>query len=171
MTVEYDRTELRDLEAGYTLLVGDTARDKKGRLTKLYLNGDAEIEARRALARLLRNGKPLDSLLRHMLACLFDSRPTGDPVVDKLLDTNQIERQLVFTRGKGRGIQAMRHREIAEKVFAERYKHPDKSVTEIEKDVANELGISEETIKAATYRFRNRFKPMRGRLKPVRGKG
>jgi hypothetical protein len=151
-----------DVKAAYTLLVGDTVRDEKGRLTKLYLNGDAEIEARRALARLLRNRKPLDSLLRHMLACLFDSRPTGDPAVDALLDTNPIERQLVFTRGEGRGNQAMRHREIAEKVFAERYKHPNKSVTEIEGEIANELGISEQTIKVASHRFRNRFKPARG---------
>jgi hypothetical protein len=161
MTVEHDQTE-RDLWAAYMLLVGDTVRDEKGRLTKLYLNGDAEIEARRALARLLRNGKPLDSLLRHMLACLFDSRPTGDPVVDTLLDTNPIERQLVFKRDRGSGEQAMRHREIAEKVFAERYKHPDKSVTDIEGEVANDLEISEETVKAATHRFRNRFKPARG---------
>ena len=156
---ESNWTEERDVEAAYKLLAGDVVKDKKGLPTKRYLSGDLEIEARRALARLLRDRKPLDSLLRLMLAASFDPSPTGDVTVDEILDINPIERQLIFAKGRGsrsRG-QAMRHRFIADKVFAERYNSPHKRVTDIEGDEASDLEVSVDTVKVATHRFRNRF--------------
>jgi hypothetical protein len=70
--------QLEDLRAAYLLLGGTEVLDKKGLPTRRYLTAKEEVPARRALVRLLRSPEPLDSLVRRMLAALFDPEPTSD---------------------------------------------------------------------------------------------
>jgi hypothetical protein len=163
MRDEYNRSELQDLQSAYMLLAGDFVRDQKGLPTRSYLKGNSEIEARRALARLLRSQKPLDSSLRQMLASLFDPRPSD---TDQILETNPIERSISFKkRGRGRGVEPMRHLAIADMVFSRQYGQPRRKATDVISELANELDISEETIKFAVRRFRDRFNPIKAAIK------
>jgi hypothetical protein len=83
---EYDREELANLTLAIGLLSG--AWDGAA---KRYLSGADEKRARKALGRLLRNGKPLDSLLRYQLAELFDHEP---PHLS--FENAPMEREIVF---------------------------------------------------------------------------
>lgn len=97
-----DTTEA-DLLRAYLLLAGDMVKRENGLLEKRYLKGREELEPRKAIARLLRSGEPVDSMLRHLLAALFDPTPTGDKGIDDLFATDPIERKLVLARPAGRG--------------------------------------------------------------------
>jgi hypothetical protein len=99
MTDEYDRDELEDLKLAIGLLAGFSKRIEDGLPTWQYFKGECEIEPRRALARLLRNQKPLDSLVRCLLAALFDPGPK-EPRYASFF--GPVDRQLVFTKPGGR---------------------------------------------------------------------
>jgi hypothetical protein len=119
---EYDSEELDDLALAICLLTG--RHDwKDGLPQKRYLNPDEEFVARKALARLLRNLKPLDSAVRRQLAALFD--PETETAPFSSFDSAPIERRLEFkTRHRGGGkTQALRKLEIGI-AFDGLMKHP-----------------------------------------------
>jgi hypothetical protein len=78
---------------------------------KAYLKGSKENEARDALIRLLRNGKPLDVSLARKLAALFDPLPeTG---TFSSFDMAPVERKLRLIPRKSGLMQNMRKLEMA----------------------------------------------------------
>jgi hypothetical protein len=91
---DYDSKELTDLRSACDLLGGFTIRDQQGLPFKKYFDEceQSEFDAREAIARLLRNNKPLSSHLRQMLAALFD--PQNDTY--STFDGCPIERIIVF---------------------------------------------------------------------------
>jgi hypothetical protein len=97
---EYTRDELEDLKRAYDLLGGYAERGEDGLPRQQYFAGDDEIVARRALARLLRNQKPLDSLIRRLLAALIDPDKEQPPYASGW--GGPIERELRLS-GRGRG--------------------------------------------------------------------
>jgi hypothetical protein len=64
--------EFQRLMLAKVLLDGYTEYDTRGLPRKKYLAKVAELEARSALASILRNQKPLDHDLREKMAALFD---------------------------------------------------------------------------------------------------
>jgi hypothetical protein len=156
MQEDFSASERADLDAAYLLLAGDTIKNAKGLLEKSYLAGREELAARQALARLLRSQKPLDSLLRLMLAALFDRSPTGDKAIDDFFATDPIERKIFFKSPAGRGNQAKRHFAIAERIIAQKRSNPDRTLTDIKADLANQTDLTEEAIDAAYKRFKKR---------------
>jgi hypothetical protein len=93
------------------LLCGRSARDGRGCLRVTYFRKGSpdELEARRALARMLKTSLPLDPGLRFVLADLFDP------------DRNEIDRIIRFeSRRRGRPSNAAAEKEIAEFVWSRR---------------------------------------------------
>jgi hypothetical protein len=91
---EYDEQDLRDLRLSIVLLAG--AWDDRGKPERRYFDETGERAARKAISRLLRNEKPLDSAIRQQLAALFDGEThsfNGDP----------LERKIVFEFRKAGG--------------------------------------------------------------------
>src|SRR6516162_2516430 len=72
-----------DLQLARELLGGYCDQDRRGRLRSRYLKegSQEEVDARRAIARLLRSNDPLDRQLRTALAGLFD--PDGPPALEQ----------------------------------------------------------------------------------------
>jgi hypothetical protein len=104
---DYDAADLADLRAAYELLDGIAIIDEKGLPRAGYLEPESEreAEARKALARLLRNGKPLDGLIRHLLAGLFDPSPFEYVTKSERSEIKQsatAARQLIFKSPRGR---------------------------------------------------------------------
>jgi hypothetical protein len=79
-----EKSSDRDEQLSCVLLGGFIKSDKR-RSRVHYLSGRDESEARKAIAKLLRSGKPLSGQLRDMLASAFD--PTSQP---NLLNGRQI---------------------------------------------------------------------------------
>lgn len=92
------------------LLCGRTVHDMHGLSEVIYLEEGSyqELEARRALANVLRSSKPLDLGLRTLLADLFDP------------DRDEIDRKLRFVhRRKGKPwTKAQAEKQIAEFIWA-----------------------------------------------------
>src|SRR3974390_620263 len=109
---EYNGEELNDLKSAIALLSGFTESDKKGLPTKKYYEGKYENEPRKAIARLLRNRKPLDSALRMQLAALF--HPDQETAPFSTFEGRPIERKIIFEfRKRGRRREDFRQLEIA----------------------------------------------------------
>jgi cold shock protein len=105
---EYNREELEDLKLAIGLLTGawtqqgaNPAKKKADRHPgKRYFEGELEEKARQAIGRLLRNSKPLDSIVRYQLAELFDGLPPHQsfdaaPVARKIIFENRRAGRLV----------------------------------------------------------------------------
>jgi hypothetical protein len=91
------------------LLCGRVGRDSRGLLRVDYLEGDEELEARRALARMLKTSLPLDFGLRFLIADLIDP------------DSDDVSRRIRFEhRRKGKPSNAAAEKEIAEFIWSQR---------------------------------------------------
>jgi hypothetical protein len=88
-----------DIKLAYALLDGIPRRDKKGLPVQDYLKGVEEKAARQALARLLASEEPLDSLVRRLLAGLFD-HDFRLPMVSGAPETRKFaaDRLIIFKR-------------------------------------------------------------------------
>jgi hypothetical protein len=136
---DLDRNELLLLRMVYLLLGGYAKRDERGLPSQQYLEDTAvEDECRRALAQLLRNGKPLDSGVRYQLAALIDP----DSPEPRRLIFGQVKRG--NRQDYGRSF-AIAHQVID---FLETGL-PLKAAIE---DTANKFGVSKRTVEAARSR-------------------
>jgi hypothetical protein len=97
--------ELQQLRQAFSLLGGISVRDDKGLPRLIYLEKGKEKVARRAIAQLLASEGPLDGLLRHMLAGLFDRDFFLHPYpgADGALKFPQ-EREIRFSKASRRSI-------------------------------------------------------------------
>ena len=150
-----DAKDLADIKAAYDLLEGICDTDEKGLPVAAYLEegSSREIEARKALARLLRNGSPLDSLVRHLLAVLFDPTPYeyetkgGGP---SIAQWRYPTRRLVFKGVPGRKRGYLKRLKLAEDVreniLRNNSEHKKISVEEAIAQVADKYGISDKTV-------------------------
>jgi hypothetical protein len=153
-----DAKDLADIRAAYDLLEGIGDTDEKGLPVAAYLEEETtrEIEARKALARLLRNGRPLDSLVRHLLAGLFDPTPYEYVTKSGLPDVAQshkADRQLYFKNPSRRTRQNNRHLKIAFEVGL--IANNDEKVDSAISDVAKRYGISKDIVWKAWMKFRD----------------
>jgi hypothetical protein len=93
------------------LLCGRSARDGRGRLRVTYFRKGSpdELEARRALTRMLRTSLPLDPGVRFVIADLFDP------------DLSEVDRIIRLEyRRRGKRSNAAAEKEIAEFIWAQR---------------------------------------------------
>jgi len=156
---DYNSNDLADLETAITLLVGRATLDDKGLPVQKYLaaGSTADSDARRALARLLRNGKPLDSLLRMYLAALIDPVASNYPLDPERLareaQESRPERQIQFRHLGRRNREPDRRTKIAIEVakLAREYRKLDPAIVE----VAQKYGISERTVRSAWADHKN----------------
>jgi hypothetical protein len=135
----------RDQERIVNLLSGRVVRNKRGLPQVVYLKeGSAEeLEARRALARVLRTSKPLDLGLRFCIADLIDPDNDGDG------------RRIRFEQSrKGKPSNALAEREVAKSIWLQ-----------------VQAGVkTESAIKSATQEFglqRSRILEIWGHWKPI----
>jgi hypothetical protein len=112
-----DPADIDDLRLALCLLGGIAEKDSKGLPSKKYLdeNSVEERACRKALA--LRSQKPLDSMVRHMLASMLDPQHPNDEY--EMIPTIQDwgERQIRFSRPRGRPSERLRHFYIASDLF------------------------------------------------------
>jgi hypothetical protein len=141
-----DLEEVDDLRITLALLTGFNVHSSKGLPKKQYLKANEELVARKALARLLRNQKPLDQAIRSRLAALFDPETETAPFCS--FDLAPIERQLTFkTRHRGaRTTAAMSRLEIAIAFNRLQAKSSRKDALE---EIAKRFAISTRTVEAA----------------------
>ena len=118
MRDDYDSQDLADLESALKLLCGFATNDRKGLPTSEFFKAGSpdELYARRALARLLQNGKQVDSSVRRALALLFDPDILDDvgsarTPADNAQEINPI-RRLEFKNQSGRNREDMRRLQI-----------------------------------------------------------
>jgi hypothetical protein len=113
----YDVQEENDVRLAYILLGGCAPKDKKGLPVQKYLRAGSseELECRRALARLLSSPKPLDSLVRQLLAGLFD--PTFAVKIGR--DKFPIDRQIRFTTASRRSREGQKRLQIGHEIKKE----------------------------------------------------
>lgn len=91
------------------LLCSRIVHDSRGLSRIDYLEGDEELEARRALARMLKTSLPLDLGLRFLIADLIDP------------DCDEINRQIRFeNRRKGKPSNAAAEKQVAEFIWSQR---------------------------------------------------
>jgi hypothetical protein len=106
-------TEEKLVAAAYALLAGIAEHDEHRLPNQKYLEAlsPEERAARRALAMLLASDNPLDSLIRRLLAGLFDptfefsTRPKGK-------NAKAVERRLEFTQPSRRAVEHNRRLQI-----------------------------------------------------------
>jgi hypothetical protein len=149
---EYSYEELDDLRLAVSLLTGEHGLDENDRPTKRYLTPDKEFVARKALVRLLRSPKPLDSALRRQLAALFDPETETPPFSS--FDSAPMELRVVIkARHRGGGkIQRIRKIAIAiefEKLIRDPADIRDKVLKEIVERFEIKDGISRDDALAA----------------------
>jgi len=157
-STDYNDKELKDLTSAIGLLVGFTELDEKGLPTKKYCEGKGENEPRKAIARLLRNRKPLDSTLRMQLAALFDPNPEERPFSN--FEDSPIERKVVFEfRKRGRPREDFRNLAIAYEVFEIWQKAPAAKgkMDAVIYEVARKFGISEAYVRKAIKKCAKMF--------------
>jgi len=100
---------MTDEELIVHLLCGREVQDKHGLATQVYLEDGSpeELEARRALARMLRSSRPLDLGLRVVLADLVDP------------DRDDVDRKINFNkRREGKPSNAQAEKTVAEYIDA-----------------------------------------------------
>jgi hypothetical protein len=106
-------SEEKLVAAAYALLKGIPSRDSNGLPRQKYLEADSreEKEARRAMAILLASDKPLDGLVRRLLAGLFD--PEFEYSIRPKEEKNKaVERRIVFTQPGRRAVEHNRRLRI-----------------------------------------------------------
>jgi hypothetical protein len=149
------------------LLVGYIGHDDRGLPRQKYFepNGKEDQDARRAFARLLRAGQPLDRRLQHALANLFDPLPDDDQRSDD--PTPTCERRLVFAFIDGRGkIDNFTNSKIAQRVNERVWK--GKNVSEAVEKTAEEFSLSERHVWEKWKTHKWLFRTPRGRRRPNR---
>ena len=125
-----------DLQLARMLLGGYTDQDRRGRRRSRYLKegSQQEVDARRAIARLLRSNGPLDRQLRTNLADLFEPSPPA-------WEQRKIR---IVSRRRGRPIDHISNTQIAEHVW-EQVRAGAKVTAAIE-SAADEFGVEPETV-------------------------
>jgi hypothetical protein len=138
-----DHDELADLKLAIDLLRGFTEQDDKRLPVQKYFEEDSkdEINGRKALARLLRNPKPLDSYVRNVLADLFDPLSSDE---SEAAHEVRADRQLQFTNVNHRNREDARRAMIAHEVVVCLRKTPKVNVAIA--DVAQKFKISTKTV-------------------------
>lgn len=148
MTVD-ERAEA--LMLAKVLLDGFTDYDARGLPFKKYIAD--ETEARHAIARLLREGEPLDWDLREKLAALFD--PDTHPAI--------AERKIVFShRGRGQRQNYQANTAIAQHVWDAVTKGGPASAAIL--SAADQFKLDESTVKKLWRRYRRVFEAVWGPL-------
>jgi hypothetical protein len=147
--------EFQKLMLAKVLLGGYIENDARGLPRKKYLAKDAELEARSALASILRNQKPLDPNLRDMLATLFDPAPGAHAVID---------RKVVFAhRGRGQRQNSMANTAIAWHVRGAIAQ--GSTVAAAIQSATDQFGIDDSTVKKLWGRYRRGFEAVWGPLR------
>jgi|SRR6516165_11859655 len=125
-----------DLQLARMLLGGYTDQDRRGRRRSRYLKegSQQEVDARRAIARLLRSNGLLDRQLRTNLADLFEPSPPA-------WEQRKIR---IVSRRRGRPIDHISNTQIAEHVW-EQVRAGAKVTAAIE-SAADEFGVEPETV-------------------------
>jgi hypothetical protein len=147
------------------LLCGRLSRDRRGLPHAIYMKhySAEEIEARRALARMLRTSLPLDSGVRFVLGDLFDP------------DLDDVERTIRFEhRRKGKRSNALAEKEIAEFVWLQAQNGARIKGARIKTAVGNaakKFGIGDDRVRAIWKQWRPRLERLKGhdlRGRPVK---
>ena len=143
-----------DLQLARMLLGGYCDQDRRGRLRSRYLKegSQEEVDARRAIARLLRSNAPLDRQLRTGLAGLFDP---GPPALDQRKIT-------IVWRRRGRYIDHLSNTQIGEHIRAERI--AGKAFDDAIESAVREFRVSEERAKQIWGKYRPLFEKVYGPL-------
>jgi hypothetical protein len=136
-----------DLQLAWMLLNGFVEEGRQGTLRTKYLEEGypLELQARTAIARLLRSKAPLDAQLREHLADLFDPIPAA-----------WRPRRIKFVfRRPGTATDQTRNTQIAQDVGAQvkRGVRVTKAIT----NAANRFALSEDTIKKIWHNYRRRY--------------
>jgi hypothetical protein len=133
-----------DLLSARALLDGYVDQDHRGgRRSKYYKKGSREeLDARRAMARLLRSKNPLDRQLRDSLAGLFDPDPS---------ESEQRKIEIVF-QGRGKRRDHVRNTQIVDHVWNQ-LNAGGKLAAAITSAV-EEFEVSEEFVKQIWGRYR-----------------
>jgi hypothetical protein len=144
--------EFQKLMLAKVLLGGYIENDARGLPRQKYLAKDAELEARSALASILRNQKPLDHDLREKMAALFDPAPDTHTAVDRMM---------VFThRVRGRRQNSMANTAIAWHVReAVTQGNPVAAAIQL---AADQFGVDDSTVKKLWLRYRRTFEAIWG---------
>jgi len=126
-----------DLQLARMLLGGYTHQNRRGRRRSRYLKegSQQEVDARRAIARLLRSNGPLDRQLRTNLADLFE--PSLPPAWEQRKIT-------IGSRRRGRRVDHISNTQIAEHVWEQ--VGAGAKVTAAIESAADEFGVEPETI-------------------------
>ena len=125
-----------DLQLARMLLGGYTHQNRRGRRRSRYLKegSQQEVDARRAIARLLRSNGLLDRQLRTNLADLFEPSPPA-------WEQRKIR---IVSRRRGRPIDHISNTQIAEHVWEQ--VGAGAKVTAAIESAADEFGVEPETI-------------------------
>jgi hypothetical protein len=144
-----------DPQLARELLGGYCDQDRRGRLRSRYLKegSQEEVDARRAIARLLRSNDPLDRQLRTALAGLFD--PDGPPALEQ-------RKISIVWRRRGGHIDHRANTQIAEHIRAERI--AGKAFDDAIESAVEKFSVSEELAKQIWGRYRPLFENVYGPL-------
>ena len=132
-----------DLQLAWMLLGGYVDVDHRGRRRSRYLKegSQEEVDARRAIARLLRSNGPLDRQLRTALAGLFDPDPAWE------------QRKITIgSRRRGRRVDYISNTQIAYHVWGEVM--AGRKVVAAINSAVEKFGVSEELVKQICGRYR-----------------
>ena len=138
-----------DLPLAWALLDGYVEEDLQGRRRTKYLKpGDPdELDARRALARLLRSSAPLERQLRDSLAGLVDPDPP---------ESEQRKIEIAF-QARGRYRDHVRNTQIAYHVWGE--VSAGRKVVAAINSAVEKFEVSEELVKQIWGRYRRVYGP------------
>jgi len=133
-----------DLQLAWALLDGYVDQDHRGRRHSKYFKRGSrdELDARRAIARLLRSKNPLERQLRDSLAALFDPDPP---------EWEQRKIEIVF-QGRGKPRDHVRNTQIAYHVWDQL--DAGGKVAAAITSAAEEFEVSEEFVKQIWGRYR-----------------
>ena len=138
-----------DLQLAWMLLGGYVDVDHRGRCRSRYLKkgSQEEVDARRAIARLLRSNGPLDRQLRTNLANLFDPDPP---------ESEQRKIKIV-SQGRGRYRDHVGNTQIAYHVWGE--VSAGRKVVAAINSAVEKFGVSEELVKQIWGKYRRVYGP------------
>jgi hypothetical protein len=131
-----------DLQLARLLLNGSVEEDPQGRLrSKYFENGSPEeLEAKKAIAHLLREQRPVDSELLMRLADLFDPPPAEQRKID------------IVSRRPGRPADHVATTQIAQHIWDEM--SGGKRYTDAINSAVEKFSVSEDTVKKLWGRYR-----------------
>ena len=138
-----------DLQSVRALLDGYVEEDHRGRRRSKYFKRGSrdELDARRAIARLLRSNGPLDRQLRTNLANLFDPDPP---------ESEQRKIEIAF-QARGRYRDHVRNTQIAYHVWGE--VSAGRKVVAAINSAVEKFEVSEELVKQIWGRYRRVYGP------------